>query len=57
LAEILKECNGGTMNEFDDFDGLKRSVEQWYGGEKWCGREITAYSRKNLCGKMAELLF
>ena len=56
LAEILTECNGGTMCAFDDYEGLKRSVVRWYEGAQGSSVGISMYSRKNLCGRMAELL-
>jgi len=57
LADMLTACNAGTMHEFDDFEGLKKSVMRWYGGAQRSSGVVTAYSRKNLCRKMAELLF
>ncbi|MCL2727186.1 MAG: glycosyltransferase family 4 protein [Bacteroidales bacterium] len=63
LAEILTQCNAGTMHEFEDFEGVKRSVLHYYSlfcqKKRWDAslpQAIAAYSRKNLCGKMAELL-
>ncbi|MCL2501524.1 MAG: glycosyltransferase family 4 protein [Bacteroidales bacterium] len=63
LAEILAECNAGTMHEFEDFEGLRRSLLHYYRFFSWkkpweasLPQVIAAYSRKSLCGKMAELL-
>jgi len=57
LADMLVACNAGTMCEFDDYEGMKNSVMRWYGGAQRSSGMVSAYSRKNLCGKMAELLF
>ena len=63
LAEILTECNGGTMHEFEDFESIKRSILYYF--HLFCRKEawnasrheaIAAYSRKNLCEKLARLL-
>ena len=63
LAEILTECNGGSMHEFEDFEGMKRSVYHYFGffseGKQWSASlpgAIAAYSRKNLCRKLVALL-
>ena len=56
LADMFIACNAGTMHEFDDYEGLKKSVMQWYRGVQRSSSVIAAYSRKNLSGRVAELL-
>ena len=63
LAEILSDCKGGTMHEFEDYEGFKRTVLHYYGmyvkNEEWSSsstQTIEKYSRKHLCGKLADLL-
>jgi glycosyltransferase involved in cell wall biosynthesis len=63
LAQMLAECNAGTMHEFEDYDGIKRSVLHYYRLFSWkkpweasLPQAIAAYSRKNLCERMAGLL-
>ena len=63
LAAIITECNAGSMHEFEDFEGIKQSVLHYYhlsmGETHWNGflpQTIAAYSRKNLCAKLVELL-
>ena len=63
LAAIMTECNAGTMHEFEDFEGLKRSILHYYRLFNWkkpwdssLPQAIAAYSRKNLCEKLAGLL-
>ena len=63
LSEILTECNGGTMHEFEDFEGIKRTILLYF-RSFGCDKEwedsrpqaIAAYSRQNLCGRVSESL-
>ena len=64
LAAILTECNAGSMHEFEDFEGIKKSVWHYYRlfcqNKPWSASlpdAIVAYSRKNLCQELSELLF
>ena len=60
LAAILKECNGGTIHVFEDFEGIKTAINHYYIDSHLHNinaNAVAGYSRKNLCGKMAELLF
>ena len=63
LGALLTECHAGVMHEFEDFEGIKQSILHYYRlfyEKKSCKSSlpeaIAAYGRKNLCGKMAELL-
>ena len=63
LAEILTKCEAGIMHEFEDFEGIKRSLLHYYRlfvsnmpGATPPSKAMESYSRKTLCGKMAALL-
>ena len=71
LADMLRECKGGGMFEFDDLEGIKCEVLRVVGANNYSPVHlpqelplweepqrdaIAVYSRRRLCGEMAGLL-
>ena len=58
LAQMLASCQAGVMHAFDEFEGVKKSVWQYFHspGTPPPPHLVSAYSRKNLCGKLVALL-
>ncbi|MCG8305811.1 MAG: glycosyltransferase family 4 protein [Cytophagales bacterium] len=61
LARILKETNTGVISDFNDKAGLKQNILEFYVKYKSdnlqaAGVNLDQYSRKNLTGKLADLL-
>ncbi|MCL1973859.1 MAG: glycosyltransferase family 4 protein [Bacteroidetes bacterium] len=63
VADILQECRAGIQHEFEDYEGFKDTLLDYF--DLFCRQQrwenslpevLACYSRKNLCGKMAELL-
>jgi len=60
-AHIIREAEAGPVVGFDDGEGLKRAVlelfEQWKSGnDASASGSVEKYSRKALCGRIAEIL-
>jgi len=61
LAQILEETEAGFISEYDDLEGIKKTVLMLY--EKYLGNNlnnspkgIEKYSRKNLTAELAGVL-
>ncbi len=61
LAQILKESEAGFISEYDDLEGIKKTVLMMY--DKYLGNDlnnspkgIEKYSRKNLTAELARVL-
>jgi hypothetical protein len=59
-AHILGETSAGLMLERDNREGIKallrQRLETWVAGGKEPGRNVQAYSRKNLTGKLINII-
>ena len=60
-AMIIREANAGPVVDFHDLDGFRAAVKTLYAAWKSGSRKLgsgkhSAYSRKELCGKIAGIL-
>jgi glycosyltransferase involved in cell wall biosynthesis len=60
-ASTLRECRAGIMLDFDDLEGVKNTIREWYAlylddRLHLDSRGTEAYTRKNLAGKYARIL-